>query len=100
MVIASSIPLRSNVRSHRRAPHPHAGRIFVNWLLSKEGQLQWQRKTDNNSLRTDIAKNMLSDQRSVPRQGIKYLNASLPQYEDVTPLIKIVNEALAKTGKK
>jgi ABC-type glycerol-3-phosphate transport system substrate-binding protein len=83
-----------------KTPHSHAAAIFVNWLLSKEGQLQWQRKTDNNSLRTDISKNMLTDQRSVPRQGIKYLNASLPQYEDVTPLIKIVNEALAKTGKK
>lgn len=83
-----------------KAPHPNAATVFANWLLSKEGQLQWQRKTDNNSLRTDIAKNMLSDPRSVPRQGVKYLNASLPQYEDVRPLIKIVNEALAKTGNK
>jgi iron(III) transport system substrate-binding protein len=83
-----------------KAPHPHAGTVFVNWLLSKAGQLQWQRKTDNNSLRTDIAKNMLTDQRSVPREGARYLNASLPQYEDVTPLLKIVNEALAKTGKR
>jgi ABC-type Fe3+ transport system substrate-binding protein len=83
-----------------KAPHPHAATIFVNWLLSKEGQLQWQQKTDNNSLRTNISKSMLTDQRSVPREGIKYLNASLPQYEDVRPLLKIVNEALAKTGKK
>jgi iron(III) transport system substrate-binding protein len=83
-----------------KTPHPHAATIFVNWLLSKEGQVQWQRKTDNNSLRTDISKKMLTDQRSVPREGVKYLNASLPQYEDVTPLLKIVNEALVKTGKK
>lgn len=83
-----------------KAPHPQAAAVFVNWLLSKEGQLQWQRKTDNNSLRTDIAKDMLSDQRAVPRQGTKYLNASLPQYEDVKPLLKIVNEALAKAGKR
>lgn len=83
-----------------KAPHPHAATIFVNWLLSREGQLAWQRKTDNNSLRIDIPKDMLSDQRSVPRAGVKYLNASLPQYEDVRPLLKIVNEALAKAGKK
>jgi ABC-type Fe3+ transport system substrate-binding protein len=83
-----------------KAPHPHAATIFVNWLLSKEGQLQWQRKTDNNSLRTDIPKEMLTDKRSVPVQGVKYLNASLPQYEDVKPLLKIVNEAMAKAGKK
>ncbi len=83
-----------------RAPHPNAAKVFVNWLLSKEGQVQWQRKTDNSSLRTDIPKDMLTDKRSVPREGVKYLNASLPQYEDVKPLLRIVEEALAKSGKK
>lgn len=83
-----------------RAPHPNAAKVFVNWLLSKEGQLQWQKKTDNNSLRMDIPKGMLTDQRSVPKGGAKYLNASLPQYEDVKPLLRIVEEALAKGGKK
>jgi iron(III) transport system substrate-binding protein len=83
-----------------KAPHPNATAIFVNWLLSREGQLQWQRKSENNSLRTDISKEMLSDKRSVPVEGVKYLNASLPQYEDVTPVLKIVNEALGKTGKR
>jgi ABC-type Fe3+ transport system substrate-binding protein len=83
-----------------RAPHPNAARVFTNWLLSKEGQLQWQKKTDNNSLRIDIPKAMLTNQRSVPKEGVKYLNASLPQYEDVKPLFKIVEEALAKGGKR
>lgn len=83
-----------------RAPHPNAAKVFVNWLLSKEGQLQWQKKTDNNSLRMDIPKGMLTDQRSVPKEGVKYLNASLPQYEDVKPLLRIVEEALAKSDKK
>jgi len=83
-----------------RAPHPNAAKVFVNWLLSREGQLQWQKRTDNNSLRVDIPKGMLTDQRSVPKEGVKYLNASLPQYEDVKPLLRIVEEALAKSGKK
>lgn len=82
-----------------KAPHPNAAKVFVNWLLSKEGQLQWQKKTDNNSLRVDIPKDMLTDKRSAPKEGVNYLNASLPQYEDVTPLLKIVDEALAKTKK-
>jgi iron(III) transport system substrate-binding protein len=81
-----------------KAPRPNAARIFINWLLSKKGQLQWQAKTDNNSLRIDIPKDMLTDQRSVPRPGVKYLIASLPQYEDVSPIVKIVNDALAKRG--
>ncbi len=83
-----------------KAPHPNAAKVFINWILSKEGQIQWQKKTDNNSLRMDIPKNVLSTQREVPKEGIKYLNASLPQYEDVKPLLKIVDEALAKAGKK
>ena len=83
-----------------KAPHPGAAKVFVNWLLSKEGQIEWQKKTDNNSLRTDIPKEMLSDPRLVPKEGGKYLISSLPQYENVKPLLKIVNEALAKSRKK
>jgi iron(III) transport system substrate-binding protein len=83
-----------------KAPHPNAAKVFINWLLSKEGQMQWQKKTDNNSFRLDIPKGVLTDQSSVPKEGKKYLISSLPQYEDVTPLLKIVDEALAKAGKK
>jgi iron(III) transport system substrate-binding protein len=82
-----------------RAPHPNAAKVLINWLLSKAGQLGWQEKTDNNSLRTDIPKSMLSDQNSIPQEGKTYLNTSLPQYEDVKPLLKIVDEALT-AGKK
>lgn len=47
----------------------------------------------------DIPKDMLTDQREIPKVGEKYLNASLPQYEDVKPVLKILEAALAKTGK-
>jgi len=83
-----------------KAPHPDAAKLFVNWMLSREGQIQWQKKADDNSLRTDVPKDMLSDPRAVPREGKKYLISSLPQYEDVKPLLKIVEEALAKAGKR
>ncbi|HEX9445374.1 MAG TPA: extracellular solute-binding protein [Candidatus Binatia bacterium] len=80
-------------------PHPNAARVYLNWVLTREGQTQWQKKTDNNSLRMDIPKDTLSDQREIPKAGEKYLNASLPQYEDVKPVLKILEAALAKTGK-
>ncbi len=83
----------------KQMPHPNATRVFLNWILSREGQIQWQKKTDNNSLRMDIPKEMLTDQREVPKAGEKYLNASLPQYEDVTPVLKIVEGTLGKAGK-
>ena len=84
----------------KQMPHPNATRVFLNWILSREGQMQWQKKTDNNSLRMDIPKEMLTDQRGVPKAGEKYLNASLPQYEDVKPVLKIVEAALGKAGKE
>jgi ABC-type Fe3+ transport system substrate-binding protein len=83
----------------KQMPHPNAAKVFLNWVLSREGQTQWQKKTDNNSLRMDIPKDMLTDQREIPKAGEKYLNASLPQYEDVKPVLKILEAALAKTGK-
>ncbi len=83
-----------------KAPRPNAARVMINWLLSKEGQLKWQEKTDNNSLRTDIPKGMLTDPQSVPKAGGRYMNTSLPQYQDIEAALKIVDEALAKAGKK
>jgi iron(III) transport system substrate-binding protein len=89
-----------HVAAVNKAPHPAANKVFLNWLLSKEGQLKWQEKTDNNSLRTDIPKNMLSDPTSVPKEKGKYINSSLPQYQDIDAALKIVDDALAKAGKK
>jgi iron(III) transport system substrate-binding protein len=80
----------------KQPAHPNAAKVFLNWMLSKEGQIQWQKKSDNNSLRMDIPKDMLTDQREIPKAGEKYLNASLPQYEDVQPIVKIVDAALGK----
>jgi len=38
-----------------RRPHPHAARIYLNWLLSKEGQTSWALHTGGrNSLRLDV----------------------------------------------
>jgi hypothetical protein len=70
--------------------------VFLNGLLSKEGQLKWQEKSHNNTLRTDIPKAMLSDLNA---QG-KCVNTSLPQYQDVDAALKIVDETLGKAGKK
>ena len=89
-----------HVAAVNKAPHPAANKVFLNWLLSREGQLKWQEKSDNNSLRTDIPKNMLSDPTSIPKDKGKYVNTSLPQYQDVDAALKIVDDALAKAGKK
>jgi hypothetical protein len=88
------------------------GILFASWLLgalllfcitessAAAAKPEWQEKSDNNSLRTDIPKNMLSDPTSIPKEKGKYINSSLPQYQDIDAALKIVDDALAKAGKK
>lgn len=83
-----------------KAPHPAATKVFINWLLSKDGQLKWQERSDNNSLRVDIPKNMLSDPASIPKEKGKYVNTSLPQYQEIDAALKIVDDALNKAAKR
>lgn len=85
----------------KNAPHPNAARVFINWFLSKEGQTAWQKYTGGNSLRVDIPKDMLpKGAAQAPKEGKKYLMTSHPQYEDVKPLRKLVDEVLAEAKRR
>jgi iron(III) transport system substrate-binding protein len=87
-----------------QGPHPNAARVFVNWLLSREGQIALQRaaNTPNNSeesLRTDIPKDMVrSEVRRV--DGVKYLLVDKPEYIDMAPIYDIVEKALIQAKKR
>ena len=85
-------------------PHPNAARVFVNWLLSREGQTALQRaaNTPNNSeesLRTDIPKDMVrSEVRRI--DGVKYIFAEKPEYMDMAPIYEILDKAFAQSKKR
>jgi hypothetical protein len=68
-------------------------------MLSKEGQIAWQKNADRNSMRMDIPKDMLTDPFTVAKAGGKYLIANLPQYRDVSDLKKLVAKARADSAK-
>jgi iron(III) transport system substrate-binding protein len=90
-----------HITTFKNAPHPNATKVYVNWFLSREGQLIWQKLTGRNSFRTDIPKDMIPfKEEQVPKEGGKYLLSSLPQYEDIKPLRKLVNEVLAQAEHK
>jgi ABC-type Fe3+ transport system substrate-binding protein len=38
-----------------RAPHPNAAKVYINWLLSKQGETVYSKDTGYNSRRTDVA---------------------------------------------
>ena len=71
-------------------PHPNAARLFVNWLLSREGQTVFQRAGQHavqfrRILRTDIPKDMVRcEVRRV--DGVKYFMAEKPEYMDMAPI--------------
>ena len=77
-------------------PHPNAARVFVNWLLSREGQTMFQQTVNTpynseESLRTDIPKDMVrSEVRRV--DGVKYLLAEKPEFMDMAPIQEVVKK--------
>jgi ABC-type Fe3+ transport system substrate-binding protein len=81
--------------------HPNAAKVYLNWFLSREGQMAYQRITERNSLRTDIPKDRLPDAVNiVPKEGVSYIFSALPEYSDLQPIRKLINEALEKAGKR
>jgi ABC-type Fe3+ transport system substrate-binding protein len=84
-------------------PHPNATKVFVNWLLSREGQVALQRAANTpynseESLRSDVPKDVVrSEVRRV--DGVKYLLVDKPEYIDMAPIYDIVEKALAQ-GKR
>jgi iron(III) transport system substrate-binding protein len=67
-------PNNAGVAMMDRAPHPNAAKVYVNWFLSREGQMAWQREVGDNSLRTDIPKDGVNP-LFVAKQGVNYINA-------------------------
>jgi iron(III) transport system substrate-binding protein len=82
----------------KNAPHPNAAKVFVNWLLSREGQLVTQRVTGN-SRRVDIPKDMLPPNERLV-DGVKYLDVETPELNDLEPVFKVVEKALAEAEKR
>jgi iron(III) transport system substrate-binding protein len=86
-----------------QAPHPNAAKVFVNWFLSRDGQLNFQKalgKADEgspDSLRIDIPKDDV-DPKSRRIDGVKYLDTD--QWLAMKPVLKVVEDALAQAGKK
>ena len=54
-----------------RAPHPNATKIFINWLLSKEGQTLYSKTVGAESARLDVPTDHLSKD-DLREPGVKY----------------------------
>jgi iron(III) transport system substrate-binding protein len=85
----------------KNAPHPNAAKVFVNWLLSREGQLTSQitGRGRVNSRRVDISKEMIPPQGRLI-EGVQYVDVETPELNDIGPVMKILEEALAEAEKR
>ncbi|HXQ49625.1 MAG TPA: extracellular solute-binding protein [Stellaceae bacterium] len=52
------------------APHPNAAKVYINWLLSKAGQTEWTRTTEN-SRRLDVPR---PSPETFPQPGVAYID--------------------------
>jgi len=86
-----------------RAPHPNAAKVFINWLLSRRGQIALQRSQANaespaDSLRIDIPKDDVPFQ-SRRLDGVRYLDTGRPEWIEMKRILDVVNEALKAARK-
>jgi iron(III) transport system substrate-binding protein len=84
--------------------HPNAAKVFVNWFLSREGQLVFQNEAAKfpndavDSRRVDIPKDRVpGDRRRLPE--LQYLDIDTPERRDNGPPMKIFVEALEEAKK-
>lgn len=99
-------PNRGTVTLINKGPHPNAAKVFINWLLSREGQVGFQKvfalegnSSQTNSMREDIPKEHIPlAYRRVP--GARYLQTYRPEYIDTVPALEVVEKALAGSRKK
>lgn len=88
-----------------RGPHPNAAKVFINWLLSREGQISLQKtvaKSGRNppdSLRIDMSKDeVLPEDRRI--EGVNYLELDVPGRMEAGPILKVFREAIAERGRR
>ena len=79
-----------------RAPHPNAAKIFINWFLSREGQIALQkfgRPDAHNSRRIDIPKDDVDPYNRL-EEGKKYFDLARPEYQDLSVIFKLVKDVM------
>lgn len=84
-----------------KAPHPNAAKLFINWYLSRHGQMVWQKVMNteviepSNSMRIDIPKEeVLPDARRDDK--LKY---RVSGFLDPDPVQELLSEIRAKAKK-
>ncbi len=84
--LMTGTPQSGSVSVISKAPHPNARKVFVNWLLSREGQTAVVEETRENSRRLDVP--VMDPERVPPAEG-ELLNT---QAEEFAPIRSRAND--------
>ncbi|MGH7773720.1 MAG: extracellular solute-binding protein [Candidatus Binatia bacterium] len=84
-----------------RHPHPNAAKVFINWYLSREGQISFRMANQTiedegvTSLREDLPLDIVPE-LARRRRDIDYLEISRHDWMDYTPVRAILQNAMEK----
>lgn len=98
-------PRGSVVALINRAPHPNAARVFINWLLSREGQMAFQKMSalegsGADSLRVDIPKSDVAPNYR-RREGAKYFIQDVTErIRSLPQMRKFIDELLSERERR
>lgn len=80
-------------------PHPSATRLFVNWLLSKDGQTHYQKQflriDPIFTLRQDVAADSAFESYR-PKPDDKFMAVYRSEFRDLDPAFKVIDKALKR----
>jgi iron(III) transport system substrate-binding protein len=76
------------------APHPNAAKVFINWLLSRDGQASFQKVMNTpdlvmESLRVDISKEPIPAEKR-RRAGVNYILMDTPERSNQEPVSRLL----------
>jgi len=81
----------------KNAPHPNAAKVFINWMLSRKGQMAMQKLADPddppNSRRNDIPKDDVPMSNRLV-EGRRYLDVGRPEWQDLEPIFQLAREIM------
>jgi iron(III) transport system substrate-binding protein len=72
----------------RNPPHPNALKVYIDYLLSKQGQTEWSKAIGFATLRQDVPRDHVAE-HLIPKEGVQYLDSHLERY------VNLRNEVVA-----
>ena len=69
----------ATISAVRNAPHPNAAKLYLNYLLSNEGQMAWSKASGLASLRRDVPRDHIPE-ILLPQEGVSYQETYREKY--------------------